>query len=103
MSEPILSRFDILLVMRDTVSPVVDEQLASFVVKSHARSHPVTQADMLAKAAEAPVEEAEEQQGVLADGTLSQALLRKYIIYAKQRCKPKLSNIGREREKLSRL
>lgn len=40
LSEPILSRFDILLVLRDTVSPVDDERLARFVVQSHARSHP---------------------------------------------------------------
>lgn len=44
----------------------------------------------------------EEEQGVRPDGTLSQALLRKYIIYAKQ-LKPKLSNVGSEREMISHL
>ncbi len=31
LSEPILSRFDILIVLRDTVSPVVDEVRVSFM------------------------------------------------------------------------
>ena len=33
-------RFDILCVIRDTVDPVNDEKLATFVVRSHAASHP---------------------------------------------------------------
>ena len=40
LSEPILSRFDILCVVRDTVDPVEDELLARFVVSSHMRHHP---------------------------------------------------------------
>lgn len=40
LSEPILSRFDILCVVRDTVDVENDTRLASFVVASHARSHP---------------------------------------------------------------
>ena len=40
LTEPILSRFDILCVVRDVVNPIADEQLASFVVDSHMRSHP---------------------------------------------------------------
>ncbi|ONH65793.1 DNA replication licensing factor MCM2 [Cyberlindnera fabianii] len=38
LTEPILSRFDILCVVRDTVNPENDERLASFVVDSHMRS-----------------------------------------------------------------
>ena len=41
LTEPILSRFDILCVVRDTVDPEVDERLANFVVQSHSRSHPL--------------------------------------------------------------
>ncbi len=44
----------------------------------------------------------EEEQGVRPDGTLSQALLRKYIIFAKQ-LKPKLNNISNEKDMISRL
>lgn len=40
LTEPILSRFDILCTVRDTVDPVIDEQLAKFVINSHIRSHP---------------------------------------------------------------
>lgn len=40
LTEPILSRFDILCVVRDTVDPLVDETLARFVVNSHMASHP---------------------------------------------------------------
>ncbi|KAG7113104.1 DNA replication licensing factor mcm2 like protein [Verticillium longisporum] len=40
LTEPILSRFDILCVVRDTVEPEEDERLARFIVGSHSRSHP---------------------------------------------------------------
>src|SRR3954463_2152291 len=40
LTEPILSRFDILCVVRDTVDPNEDERLAKFVVNSHGRAHP---------------------------------------------------------------
>lgn len=40
LTEPILSRFDVLCVVKDAVDPVQDEMLARFVVGSHLRSHP---------------------------------------------------------------
>jgi len=40
LTEPILSRFDVLCVVKDSVDPVKDELLARFVVGSHLRSHP---------------------------------------------------------------
>ena len=40
LTEPILSRFDILCVVQDIADPIVDEHLARFVVGSHMRSHP---------------------------------------------------------------
>lgn len=40
LTEPILSRFDVLCVVKDNVDPVMDELLARFVVGSHLRSHP---------------------------------------------------------------
>ena len=40
LTEPILSRFDVLCVVKDSVDPVADELLAKFVVGSHRRSHP---------------------------------------------------------------
>ena len=41
LTDPILSRFDILCVVKDTIDPVLDERLAKFVVGSHVRSHEV--------------------------------------------------------------
>lgn len=40
LTEPILSRFDILCVVKDEADPSIDEMLANFVVGSHSRSHP---------------------------------------------------------------
>ena len=40
LTEPILSRFDVLCVVRDTVDQVQDEQLARFVLRSHMKHHP---------------------------------------------------------------
>ena len=44
LTEPILSRFDILCVVKDKVDPEIDEMLAEFVVASHIRSHPSSKA-----------------------------------------------------------
>lgn len=40
LTEPILSRFDILCVVRDMVNPEIDAQLATFVLESHKTAHP---------------------------------------------------------------
>jgi DNA replication licensing factor MCM2 len=40
LTDPILSRFDIMCVVKDIIDPVLDERLARFVVGSHVRSHP---------------------------------------------------------------
>merc|ERR1719253_1099576 len=45
LSDPILSRFDVLCVIRDESDPVKDECLADHVVCSHIRSHPDATAD----------------------------------------------------------
>ena len=47
LTEPILSRFDILCVVRDLVNPESDERLASFVIDSHMRSHPANSDDVI--------------------------------------------------------
>ena len=49
LTEPILSRFDVLCVVRDEADPVIDEQLARFVTASHMRSHPAAVAAKLAR------------------------------------------------------
>jgi len=40
LTEPILSRFDILSVVRDEVDYYQDKALATFVINSHIKSHP---------------------------------------------------------------
>ena len=41
LTDPILQRFDVLCVLRDEADPVLDERLATFVVESHSKSHPL--------------------------------------------------------------
>merc|ERR1712223_1486143 len=96
LTEPILSRFDILCVVRDTVDPAQDEHLAQFVVASHMSSHP--------RAEEADVERMETIEKKLASATnlagvekIPQDLLKKYILYARERVHPKLHDMDQDK------
>jgi len=40
LTDPILSRFDILTVIRDEADDVIDDRLATFVINSHMKNHP---------------------------------------------------------------
>ena len=40
LTDPILSRFDLLTVIRDEATEEVDERLATFVLNSHMKAHP---------------------------------------------------------------
>lgn len=84
LSDPILSRFDILCVVRDETDPIQDQHLAKFVVDSHIRHHPAKRN-----------EEAETQL----DNNISipQEILKKYIVYAKENVHPKLQNMNQEK------
>ena len=89
LTEPILSRFDVLCVVKDTVDPEVDEFLARFVVGSHLRSHPDFNASV--DAANLPQD--------IRDNTknpIDQGLFRKYIKYARERCRPQLASVDRD-------
>ena len=99
LTEPILSRFDILCVVRDTVDPAEDQRLASFVVNSHGRAHPSTRA---AVSEETEIEDDEDGSGgeQRIEG-ISQELLRKYILYAREKCFPKLYQM--DQDKVARL
>lgn len=112
LTEPILSRFDILFVVRDVVDPVSDARLARFVVGSHARAHPdngnanSNAANGAAQGANGNGNNANNPTN--ADGDrpqqpplmhtapgaaepLTQQQLRKYVAYAKRHCRPALS------------
>ncbi|KAJ1332033.1 DNA replication licensing factor MCM2 [Microdochium nivale] len=97
LTEPILSRFDILCVVRDTVDPEEDERLARFVVNSHSRSHPTSQATQDADGET----QASRDQAARKDTEIPQELLRKYIVYAREHCSPKLLHM--DEDKVARL
>merc|ERR1719495_2350157 len=96
LTEPILSRFDILCVVRDTVDPVADEHLARFVVASHMVSHPRSdQSDTdNMKKTEETLAATSNLAGV---EKIPQELLRKYILYAREKIHPKLHQMDQEK------
>ncbi|RDA95604.1 hypothetical protein CP533_1154 [Ophiocordyceps camponoti-saundersi (nom. inval.)] len=105
LTEPILSRFDILCVVRDTVEPAEDERLARFIVGSHGRSHPLSSAETPAAADSMEVEHSSVlpagEPGRQQPAEIPQALLRKYILFARERCNPKLYHM--DEDKVARL
>lgn len=90
LSDPILSRFDVLCVIRDEADQLQDERLADHVVCSHIRSHP--EANQREKAVK-PKKEQKTSDIELID----QDLLKKYVIYARQRIKPQVSDIDKDK------
>ncbi|KXN85371.1 DNA replication licensing factor mcm2, partial [Leucoagaricus sp. SymC.cos] len=105
LTEPILSRFDVLCVVKDTVDPVMDELLARFVVGSHLRSHPKfdpeTEEIDVGTTLDADLSPRALDAGFIVLQAIPQDLLRKYIMYAREKVKPKLYDM--DQEKLSRL
>ncbi|KAG6009017.1 MCM DNA helicase complex subunit [Claviceps maximensis] len=106
LTEPILSRFDILCVVRDTVEPEEDERLARFIVGSHSRSHPTSEApvqDSMRVEHDSVTPETQDTSSSSSkkEGEISQGLLRKYILYARERCHPKLYHM--DEDKVARL
>lgn len=103
LTDPILSRFDILTVIKDEAKPEEDDMLATFVLNSHMKNHP-------SKKINDPVIRAEREQRIqenLLDEShikqtdmskcIDQELLKKYIIYAKKYTHPRLSEIDKEK------
>lgn len=88
LTDPILSRFDILAIVRDTVDPIRDEAVAKWVVDNHDQYHPES---------EYQEREKNENRNISRPESLSSELLKKYVIYAKYHCKPKLHNIDKSK------
>ncbi|XP_063381825.1 DNA replication licensing factor Mcm2 [Cydia fagiglandana] len=86
LSEPILSRFDVLCVVRDEPEPMRDAHLAKFVVSSHIRHHPTQRGQAI-----------EENELTDPDFALPQDLLKKYIVYARENVRPKLQNMDQDK------
>jgi DNA replication licensing factor MCM2 len=111
LTEPILSRFDVLCVVKDNVDPVMDELLARFVVGSHLRSHPKfdkeTEEMEVGTSLDADVSSlsVSKKKGLMAADSMLQIIpqdiLRKYIMYAREKIRPKLFDL--DQEKLARL
>merc|ERR1712241_334505 len=96
LTEPILSRFDILCVVRDTVDSIIDEHIARFVVGSHMRSHPL--ADDEDHQVMSEVEQSLAATTSLAGvEKIPQDLLKKYILYARERVHPKLHQMDQDK------
>jgi DNA replication licensing factor MCM2 len=118
LTEPILSRFDVMCVVRDTVDAIADEQLARSVVATHRCSHPDIGIDEQRRIADsvsdAPaVLSQRNERATFRDrdedaddalerrDVLSQDMLKKYILYARRRCHPKIGNV--EHDKITQL
>ncbi|KAI5954620.1 MCM2 [Candida jiufengensis] len=109
LTEPILSRFDILCVVRDLVNPESDERLANFVINSHMRSHPSNIDDVMSdedmedlldeKASRTRSEKIQQlkQQKEQEISPISQDLLIKYIQYSRIKCHPKLHQMDMDK------
>lgn len=105
LTDPILQRFDLLCVLQDTVDPVADERLASFVTESHMRSVPTS--EYVRGLCDLP-EQSEDNESLSASGysrakLISQELLRKYIQYARTNVKPVLRGNTFDQEKIASL
>lgn len=100
LTDPILQRFDILCVLQDVVDPVADERLAQFVTSSHMRSIPTR--DYLGDEHSFPPSQ-QQQQDDAARGLIPQALLRKYIQYARTNVRPVLRGNTFDQEKVASL
>lgn len=96
LTDPILSRFDVLCVVKDVVDPVRDEMLATFVVDSHAKSQPKG-----SNIEETPAGLSQDESSNLNHSSdpevLSQDTLRKYVTYAKLNVFPKLHDVDLEK------
>lgn len=105
LTDPILQRFDLLCVLQDTVDPVADERLASFVTRSHMKSVPTTEyVRGLCDLPEPTNEEDSQTPSEFSKAKLiPQGLLRKYIQYARTNTKPVLRGNTFDQEKIASL
>jgi DNA replication licensing factor MCM2 len=90
LSDPILSRFDVLCVLRDEADAVKDERLADHVICSHIRSHPEADGD------DKQVQPKIQQQASHIE-PIDQELLKNYIVFARKHVFPKVTNMDKEK------
>lgn len=92
LTEPILSRFDVLCVVKDTVNPVDDERLAKFVVASHVLSHPQN-----SKLSPEDRDALRTEMMPSRPTVVPQDVFKKYLKFAKARIIPQLTSIDRDK------
>ncbi|KAJ3423492.1 DNA helicase [Anaeramoeba flamelloides] len=131
LSDPILSRFDILCVVRDVVDPIIDTRLANFVISSHMNNHPLKKQSLQDEQqqqeenemnmeentdsiesssmySENSFKKSNDEENLLLDNyqndefkkklkPIPQDMLRKYIYYARNNIRPRLSQMDNER------
>ncbi|ORD99591.1 MCM2 [Hepatospora eriocheir] len=77
LSDPILSRFDLLCVVKDNIDEIEDSKIADFIIKNHKMANNEEETD------------------------INQDLLKKYILYAKNNIVPKIASF--DIKKITRL
>ncbi|KAL3995080.1 MCM2/3/5 family protein [Acanthocheilonema viteae] len=97
LTEPILSRFDVLCVVRDTVDPVEDERLANFVVDSHRKHHPNAKELQEERLRNSQQTSQPEKDSITGLELIPQAMLRKYLMYARENIHPKLEQLPQDK------
>lgn len=86
LTEPIVSRFDVICVVKDEINEFNDSSLGRFVVRSHIKSHHDVEESELAS-----IEELEKTNKLSEYEIIDQDLLKRYIMYARATYKPKIS------------
>ena len=95
LTDPIISRFDVLSVVRDEVDYHEDKALATFVINSHIKSHPDKKEDEKEYLASTLLDDTNFK--VNEDELISQDMLKKYMIYARKFVHPKLNEVNKEK------
>ncbi|KAH7650080.1 DNA replication licensing factor MCM2 [Cryptosporidium bovis] len=98
LTDPIISRFDVLAVLKDEVHPIKDELLANFVVQSHMNSQEIYAGTNLSTDDKKYSFDMSMSDGFEQNyAPIDQKLLCKYIRYARRYCKPQIRNVDKEK------
>ena len=119
LTDPILSRFDLLAVVKDDIDAEKDDALATFVINSHIKNHPkiikiknqVNEEELTGESkeqrdADLLAVDNELQQRMIPDRhklaenqgeMMPFEMLKKYLIYSKRHFKPKLNKIDQDK------
>ena len=95
LTDPILSRFDVLAVVKDEIDKQNDDALAAFVLNNHIKSHPEFNSEGTENPSDLLLEEVKEESDPIEP--LSQDILKKYLIYARKYVNPRLNDMDKEK------